>query len=123
MHDQKKKLIAGIVLTGGGSQLKHLKQLVEYITGMDTRIGYPGEHLASETVNNISSPMFATSVGLLMNALERNGSNTDNGNDKVLEEDEFEPDAIDNSSNSEIIYRKSILEKWGDKLKEFLDNA
>ena len=39
-HDeQKKKLIAGIVLTGGVSQLKHLKQLVEYITGMDTRIG------------------------------------------------------------------------------------
>jgi cell division protein FtsA len=34
------KLIAGIVLTGGGAQLKHIKQLVEYITGMDTRIGY-----------------------------------------------------------------------------------
>ena len=43
-EEQKKKLIAGIVLTGGGSQLKHLKQLVEYITGMDTRIGYPNEH-------------------------------------------------------------------------------
>ncbi|MBT8186283.1 MAG: cell division protein FtsA, partial [Croceitalea sp.] len=42
-EEQKKKLIAGIVLTGGGSQLKHLKQLVEYITGMDTRIGYPNE--------------------------------------------------------------------------------
>jgi cell division protein FtsA len=36
----RKKLIAGIVLTGGGAQLKHIKQLVEYITGMDTRIGY-----------------------------------------------------------------------------------
>jgi cell division protein FtsA len=45
-NEQKKKLIAGIVLTGGGSQLKHLKQLVEYITGMDTRVGYPSEHLA-----------------------------------------------------------------------------
>ena len=43
-EEQKKKLIAGLVLTGGGSQLKHLKQLVEYITGMDTRIGYPNEH-------------------------------------------------------------------------------
>jgi len=40
-EDPRKKLIAGIVLTGGGSQLKHIKQLVEYITGMDTRIGYP----------------------------------------------------------------------------------
>ena len=70
-HDeQKKKLIAGIVLTGGGSQLKHLKQLVEYITGMDTRVGYPSEHLAGDTQEAVSSPLFATSVGLLMSALE-----------------------------------------------------
>src|SRR3546814_3888710 len=33
----EKKLIAGIVLTGGGAQLKHLTQLVEYVTGMDAR--------------------------------------------------------------------------------------
>jgi cell division protein FtsA len=50
-HGQKilAKLIAGIVLTGGGAQLKHIKQLVEYITGMDTRIGYPNEHLAGNS--------------------------------------------------------------------------
>ena len=46
---QKGKLIAGIVLTGGGSQLKHLRQLVEYITGMDARIGFPNEHLAGDS--------------------------------------------------------------------------
>ncbi|MGB0293224.1 MAG: cell division protein FtsA [Flavobacteriaceae bacterium] len=68
--DQKKKLIAGIVLTGGGSQLKHLKQLVEYITGMDTRIGYPNEHLAGNSDPKIASPLYATSVGLLMQAIE-----------------------------------------------------
>ena len=90
---------------------------------MDTRIGFPAEHLASETINNISSPMFSTSVGLLMNALEHNGTNTENGNDKVSEEGEVNPDAINNGSNLDIINRKSILEKWGDKLKEFLDNA
>ena len=49
--EQKNKLIAGIVITGGGSQLNHLKQLVEYITGMDTRIGYPSEHLARKTTS------------------------------------------------------------------------
>jgi cell division protein FtsA len=59
-NEQKKKLIAGIVLTGGGSQLKHLKQLVEYITGMDTRVGYPSEHLAGDTQESVSSPLFAT---------------------------------------------------------------
>jgi len=47
--EKKKKLIAGIVLTGGGSQLKHLKQLVEYVTGMDTRIGVPSDHLSGST--------------------------------------------------------------------------
>src|SRR6056297_3919052 len=73
-HDeQKKKLIAGIVLTGGGSQLKHLKQLVEYITGMDTRIGYPNEHLAGDSEAEIASPLYATAVGLLMNAVSNQG--------------------------------------------------
>jgi cell division protein FtsA len=68
-EETKKKLIAGIVLTGGGAQLKHIKQLVEYITGMDTRIGYPNEHLAGDTEESISSPMYATAVGLLMKGL------------------------------------------------------
>ncbi len=66
----RKKLIAGIVLTGGGSQLKHIKQLVEYITGLDTRIGYPNEHLAGNSGEAISSPLFATAVGLVMNSFE-----------------------------------------------------
>jgi cell division protein FtsA len=52
-EDPKKKLIAGIVLTGGGAQLQHIKQLVEYITGMDTRIGYPNEHLAGNSRRGI----------------------------------------------------------------------
>jgi hypothetical protein len=34
------------------AQLKHIKQLVEYITGMDTRIGYPNEHLAAILTKN-----------------------------------------------------------------------
>ncbi len=66
----EKKLIAGIVITGGGAQLKHITQLVEYITGMDSRIGYPNEHLAKSN-EDITSPMFATSVGLIMKGLEK----------------------------------------------------
>ncbi len=67
----EKKLIGGIVITGGGSQLKHICQLVEYMTGMDTRIGYPNEHLASGNVEEITSPVFATGVGLVIKGLEQ----------------------------------------------------
>ena len=119
-NDLKKKLIAGIVLTGGGSQLKHLKQLVEYITGMDTRVGYPSEHLAGNTQESVSSPMFATSVGLLMNALDAKIINeaedeVDIGETKISENEKSSKDVSKN--------RKSILDRFGEKLKEFLDNA
>lgn len=66
----EKKLIAGIVVTGGGAQLKHITQLIEYITGMDTRVGYPNEHLAKGT-EDLTSPLFATSVGLVIKELQR----------------------------------------------------
>ncbi|MGC6429013.1 MAG: cell division protein FtsA [Flavobacteriales bacterium] len=68
----EKKLITGIVLTGGGSQLKHIHQLVEFFTGIECRIGYPNEHLASDSPIDVSSPAFATGVGLVMKLLEEN---------------------------------------------------
>ncbi len=67
----EKKLIAGIVLTGGGAQLKHIAQLTEFITGMDTRIGYPNEHLANEVSDEIASPMYSTGVGLVIEGISR----------------------------------------------------
>lgn len=67
----EKKLIAGIVLTGGGAQLRHIAQLTEFMTGMDTRIGYPNEHLGPLVPEDIASPMYATGVGLVMIGLER----------------------------------------------------
>jgi cell division protein FtsA len=60
------KLAGGIVITGGGSQLSCLKQLVEYMTGMDTRIGYPNEHLGKSKMEAVKSPMYATAVGLVL---------------------------------------------------------
>ena len=124
--DQKKKLIGGVVITGGGSQLKHLKQLVEYITGMDTRIGYPSEHLAGDTQNNETSPILSTAVGLLMNALdqqndiyseEKVATDADEGNTQNEEPDKLE------ANNPLVNRRKTILERWVEKFKEFLDNA
>jgi cell division protein FtsA len=67
----EKKLIAGIVLTGGGSQLKHAAQLTSFITGMDTRIGYPNEHLAKSPSGEVGSPMHATGIGLVIQGLQK----------------------------------------------------
>ena len=108
-EDSKKKLIAGIVLTGGGSQLRHLKQLVEYITGMDTRIGYPGEHLSGDS--NEFNPIYSTAVGLLMKAIENNSENLTND--------------ISNSIGNDLVNqeRKTILAKWGEGFKKFIDNV
>ncbi len=129
-HDeQKKKLIAGIVLTGGGSQLKHLKQLVEFITGMDTRIGYPNEHLAGDSEAEVASPLYATAVGLLMNAIENQNNNAEETEMRQTEENrETEMAMADNTSefkvqNKATKERKSVFDKWSEKLKDFLDNA
>ena len=73
----EKKLIAGIVITGGGAQLKHLPQLVEYVTGLDSRVGYPNEHLAKNDVlpknvyDELKSPMYATGIGLLIKGIQK----------------------------------------------------
>lgn len=68
----EKKLIGGIVVTGGGSQLKHITQLFEYVTGMDTRIGYPTEHLANTNkLNELTSPMYSTGIGLVLQGFKR----------------------------------------------------
>jgi cell division protein FtsA len=70
----EKKLIGGIVLTGGGSQLRHLVQLTEYITGLDARVGLPTEHLAihtkDQTLQTIGHPMYATAIGLVMKGFQ-----------------------------------------------------
>ena len=107
-EDSKKKLIAGIVLTGGGSQLRHLKQLTEYVTGMDTRIGFPGEHLAGDS--DEYNPIYSTAVGLLMKAIENNT------------EDE---NSLSNSTGNDLVNqeRKTILTKWGEGFKKFIDKV
>ena len=120
-EEQKKKLIAGIVLTGGGSQLKHLKQLVEYVTGMDTRIGLPNEHLAGNNSVEISNPTFATAVGLVMNSMEKRKNISVNKNQSE-DEDDLENDDKD-SSSIESKASQSIFEKFTEKIKTFLENA
>jgi len=148
-EDPRRKLIAGIVLTGGGAQLKHVKQLVEYITGMDTRIGYPNEHLAGDSDEEISSPLYATAVGLVMNSIDNNSQSavkiSFSAPEKVnvyrapvvemtpevveapeveMEvEKEVELELPKQPESTEAKIRKSFFDKYVDKIKEFLDNA
>ncbi len=139
----KKQLIAGIVLTGGGAQLKHLKQLVEYVTGMDTRIGYPNEHLAGNSDPEITSPLYATAVGLVMNNLEeqKEAQSTevieekvedatpeqevvaDESIEKITEETTARQKAEQEAAKRATISKKSLFSNLAEKFKEFLDNA
>jgi len=72
----EKDLTCGIVITGGGAQLNHITQLFEFITGMDTRIGYPNEHLASSTkIEGLTSPIYSTGIGLVLKGIEFDKAN------------------------------------------------
>ena len=98
--------------------------MVEYITGMDTRIGYPNEHLAGDSDDSIASPLYATAVGLLMKAISTERKKepvipVSNDAEKVLIDEEV----VNQPIPTKVMERKSIFDKWSEKLKEFLDNA
>lgn len=84
-----KILNGGIILTGGGSQLKYLKQLTEFITLCPARIGYPNEHLAIGYDPELENPIYATCIGLILRGftdLEFDRKNVkDNGNCIITE--------------------------------------
>jgi cell division protein FtsA len=61
-----KMLNGGIILTGGGSQLKHLIQLTEYVTGLNARVGLPTEHLSSGHIDELAKPTYSTCLGLIL---------------------------------------------------------
>jgi cell division protein FtsA len=87
----ERKLSAGIVVTGGGSLLKHLPQLVMLTTGMDCRIGTPNEHLAGND-DEMKNPLYATGVGLVMKGIEKYERDSKRGNNQVKQEVEVTVD-------------------------------
>ena len=97
------QLIGGIVLTGGGAMLKNVSQLTEYITGLDTRIGHPTEHVANS--EGVANPMYSTSVGLVIKGYEKL--------EKIVEK----PQITTHSKKEGGKFFKSILEKG----REFLE--
>jgi cell division protein FtsA len=107
----EKKLNAGIVITGGGSQLKHLDKLVEFVTSLDTRIGYANEHIGKTAVDEIKSPIYATGVGLVLKGFQG------------LEEREkinHITDSKEKKQAEDEINKRSLLSRWFDKGKKWL---
>lgn len=113
----EKKLSAGIVLTGGGAQLKHLVQLVEYVTGMEARIGYPTEHL-SKGMNDVKNPMFSTAIGLIIKGYEdikQHGTKTET----VVEvKNEAEPRPVKTRKN----WWETIFDRGKDFIEKDIQN-
>ncbi len=135
-EDPRKKLIGGIVLTGGGAQLQHIKQLVEYITGMDTRIGYPNEHLAGNSSEEISSPLYATAVGLVMNGISNKTQSAYKIEMRqaepiqkqvihqvVAEKVQVVETKVEEVESTEKKIKRWTLDKFFDNMKDFLDKA
>ncbi len=101
----EKHLIGGIVLTGGGAMMKNISQLTEYLTGMDTRVGHPTEHVANS--EGVTNPIYATSVGLIIKGFEK------------MKVADVKPNVTTHSQKEKGKFFKSIL----DKGREFLEGG
>ncbi len=119
----EKKLAAGIVVTGGGSQLKHLPQLVEYFTGIDCRIGTPNEHLAKSS-ENVTNPMFSTGVGLVMMGIKKMEDDMSKSNKTIEVKVEAKPEETEKSkkkiANHSNKVRGKFFETFGNKVADWL---
>jgi cell division protein FtsA len=119
------KLVAGVVLTGGGAMLKHLSKLVKFKTALDVRIGLPNEHLARTAIDEINHPMYATGVGLLMDGFEYLETHKKSFNPDDNEEIVLSKDVVNNQNKQEEeAYIPPVQEKGKipgtDKIKSML---
>ncbi|MBW7846921.1 MAG: cell division protein FtsA [Bacteroidales bacterium] len=110
----ERKLIAGIVLTGGGALLKDISQLTAFSTGMEVRIGYPNEHLAKGTPAELASPMYATGIGLVIEGIKRFDTELEMERSKDDKTDEL----LNNADESEKGKEEPVAEK---KKTRYLD--
>ncbi len=117
-------LNGGIILTGGGSQLKHLIQLTEYVTGLPARIGLPNEHLSGGHIEELAKPTYSTCIGLILKGYddyEHNRKQFETEYKKVevpdtlkqqpAEETEITEESVIN--DKEMKKRKSLTGFWG----------
>ncbi len=127
-YERSRKLIAGIVLTGGGSNLKHLRQLANYITGFESRIGYANEYVANDKEGYLKGPEYATGIGLLMESLRVN-EKTEKEQEEIIESGskEKEEQRDSNVEKENLIPqngegKKSWLQKFYERMMKELDD-
>lgn len=118
-------LNGGVVLTGGGSQLKHLIQLTEYVTGLNARIGYPNEHLAAGHIDELAKPMYSTCIGLILKGYNvfENTQNTLRGTAMPVKEEMVEETVTVQDGKDVVIKvqkRKKSLKGFMDSIKDGL---
>jgi cell division protein FtsA len=116
-----KMMNGGIVLTGGGSQLKHLIQLTEYATGLNARIGYPNEHLASNHISELEKPMYSTCIGLILKGYSVYESNQNRLNPEQRRTHLKPPVQVEEQPAPEMVI-KAIPIKERKTLKGFMDS-
>lgn len=144
------KLNRGIILTGGGSQLKNIIQLCQFTTGIETRMGYPNEHLTGEHSKTFSNPMYSTCIGLILRGfsdlesgkfdeaganqlnVSEDPSNTSESTKeaKTILQEQQEPQDLftqteDSTGGKSNIWKGAKLpkiNKGGEKLKKIFDN-
>lgn len=118
--DLDKRLHGGIILTGGGSRLKHLPQLTQYVTGLNARVGLPNEHLAGGHADVLMNPMYATCIGLILRGYHdwENGKHefTGSGNGMFSEKVEAQIPEIKNPEPQGTVFTSDVPEN--DPVKE-----
>lgn len=116
----EKKLVGGIVITGGGALLKNITQLAEYITCLDARIGYPNEHLAKGLVEEVKSPIYATGVGLVLKGLRESAESEGNSFKQHEEETVVAEEAPSQEEEHERSIKAERREHFFTKFKAWL---
>jgi cell division protein FtsA len=120
-----RNLNGGIILTGGGSQLKHLLQLTEYQTGLNARIGFPNEHLGGDHSEELAMPMYSTCIGLILKGYNDFENKNRQMADNFIKIGELEGAAIEELAIAEEIAgaeEQGVPVKKRKTLKEFMDS-
>lgn len=93
--------------------LKNITHLVEYVTGIDTRVGLPGEHLGKGLTETVNTPIHATGIGLVVNADQTTDGAA--GENKVSEKEE-------SRKKSKVGFSGQFFDKFKSWLKDDIED-